>query len=91
MERRYELFHANQARNVQDFNRKVSSGKPVFHPVEKRPAGADANAEQQQLRLPFDEGPLPLIVIIVDELADLMMTVQADVEKPLAILAQKAR
>jgi S-DNA-T family DNA segregation ATPase FtsK/SpoIIIE len=37
------------------------------------------------------EGPLPYIVIIVDELADLMMTVQGEVEKPLAILAQKAR
>jgi S-DNA-T family DNA segregation ATPase FtsK/SpoIIIE len=34
---------------------------------------------------------LPFVVIIVDELADLMMTVQAEVEKPLAILAQKAR
>ena len=35
--------------------------------------------------------PLPLIVMIVDELADLMMTVQGEVETPLAILAQKAR
>ena len=34
---------------------------------------------------------MPLIVIVVDELADLMMTVQADVETPLARLAQKAR
>ncbi len=37
------------------------------------------------------EPPLPFIVLIVDELADLMMTVQGEVEKPLAILAQKAR
>ncbi len=92
MERRYELFHANQARNIQDFNRKVTSGKPLFHPLDKRQTGdGKGNGEQQELRLAFDEGPLPLIVIIVDELADLMMTVQADVEKPLAILAQKAR
>jgi S-DNA-T family DNA segregation ATPase FtsK/SpoIIIE len=34
---------------------------------------------------------LPYIVIIVDELADLMMTVQGEVETPLAMLAQKAR
>ncbi len=34
---------------------------------------------------------LPFVVLIVDELADLMMTVQGEVEKPLAILAQKAR
>ncbi|MFQ6047063.1 MAG: DNA translocase FtsK, partial [Gemmatimonadales bacterium] len=40
---------------------------------------------------PYEDGPLPYIVIVVDELADLMMTVQGEVEKPLAILAQKAR
>lgn len=37
------------------------------------------------------EEPVPYVVLIVDELADLMMTVQGEVEKPLAILAQKAR
>lgn len=37
------------------------------------------------------EERLPFVVLIVDELADLMMTVQGEVEKPLAILAQKAR
>jgi S-DNA-T family DNA segregation ATPase FtsK/SpoIIIE len=36
-------------------------------------------------------GKLPYIVVIIDELADLMMTVQGEVEKPLALLAQKAR
>jgi S-DNA-T family DNA segregation ATPase FtsK/SpoIIIE len=36
-------------------------------------------------------GRLPYIVLIIDELADLMMTVQGEVEKPLAMLAQKAR
>ena len=39
----------------------------------------------------WQEGPLPYVVVIVDELADLMMTVQAEVERPLAQLAQKAR
>ena len=39
----------------------------------------------------YDEGPLPYIVLIIDELADLMMTVQSEVETPLAMLAQKAR
>jgi S-DNA-T family DNA segregation ATPase FtsK/SpoIIIE len=42
-------------------------------------------------RSPYTEGRLPYVVLIVDELADLMMTVQGDVEKPLALLAQKAR
>jgi S-DNA-T family DNA segregation ATPase FtsK/SpoIIIE len=39
----------------------------------------------------YQDGVLPFIVIVVDELADLMMTVQAEIEKPLAQLAQKAR
>jgi S-DNA-T family DNA segregation ATPase FtsK/SpoIIIE len=41
--------------------------------------------------LPYTEGALPYIVLFVDELADLMMTVQGEVERPLALLAQKAR
>src|SRR5204862_2804530 len=36
-------------------------------------------------------GVLPYIVVVIDELADLMMTVQGEVETPLAMLAQKAR
>jgi S-DNA-T family DNA segregation ATPase FtsK/SpoIIIE len=39
----------------------------------------------------WSEGRLPYVVVVIDELADLMMTVQAEVETPLAILAQKAR
>ncbi len=89
MERRYELFHANSARNVHDFNRKVAAGKDVFLPSEeaRSETATDAQAEPER----YQEGPLPFIVIVVDELADLMMTVQGEVEKPLAILAQKAR
>ena len=46
--------------------------------------------------LPFEEGAykdgiLPYIVLVVDELADLMLTVQGEIETPLASLAQKAR
>jgi DNA segregation ATPase FtsK/SpoIIIE, S-DNA-T family len=40
---------------------------------------------------PYEGGLLPYIVLVIDELADLMMTVQGEVEKPLALLAQKAR
>ncbi len=105
MELRYKLFHANTARNMNDFNRKVMSGKEMFQPGEsgvgsgtghgKGSVGA-AESERTPLPtpnspLPYEDGALPYIVIIVDELADLMMTVQGEVEKPLAILAQKAR
>ena len=39
----------------------------------------------------YQDGVLPYVVVVIDELADLMMTVQSEVEKPLTTLAQKAR
>jgi S-DNA-T family DNA segregation ATPase FtsK/SpoIIIE len=102
MQRRYELFQANGARNIADFNRKVEEGKPLRNPPRPKPTLASVNAEvpdtpprAQGAPAPVDEvyseGVLPFIVMVIDELADLMMTVQAEVETPLAILAQKAR
>ena len=82
MQERYELLAANGARNIQDFNRKVHDGAALRIP--KRPDVAFENTE-------YTGGILPYIVLIIDELADLMMTVQAEVETPLAMLAQKAR
>jgi S-DNA-T family DNA segregation ATPase FtsK/SpoIIIE len=82
MQERYELLAANGARNIQDFNRKVQEGAQLRVP--KRPDVAFENTE-------YTGGILPYIVLIIDELADLMMTVQAEVETPLAMLAQKAR
>src|SRR5690606_27355870 len=51
------------------------------------PQGEEGDPE----RWGYKGGPLPYIVLVIDELADLMMTVQGEVEKPLALLAQKAR
>ena len=75
MQDRYELLHANSARNLGDFNRKLADGQALVKP----------NGE------PWEDGPLPYVILFVDELADLIMTVQAEVETPLALLAQKAR
>ena len=97
MGRRYELLHANGARNLADFNRKVDEGKPLRMPERPKPTLAGISAEAEpgppEPRGPesYTEGRLPYLVIIVDELADLMMTVQSEVETPLAMLAQKAR
>ncbi len=97
MDKRYALLHANHARNVADFNRKLEQGRPLRNPPRPKLTLAVVSAEEPH-RPPepeeeeeYTEGPLPLIVIIVDELADLMMTVQGEVETPLAVLAQKAR
>jgi S-DNA-T family DNA segregation ATPase FtsK/SpoIIIE len=82
MQERYELLAANSARNIQDFNRKVQDGASLQLP--KRPNVAFED-------LTYRAGILPYIVVVIDELADLMMTVQGEVETPLAMLAQKAR
>jgi S-DNA-T family DNA segregation ATPase FtsK/SpoIIIE len=97
MQRRYELFQANGARNIADFNRKVEEGKPLRNPPRPKPTLTSVNAEapdtppEPPVDEVYNEGILPFIVMVIDELADLMMTVQAEVETPLAILAQKAR
>jgi len=82
MQERYELLAANGARNIQDFNRKVQEGQKLKAPKEQ--AVALGNPD-------YVGNVLPYIVVIIDELADLMMTVQGEVETPLAMLAQKAR
>jgi S-DNA-T family DNA segregation ATPase FtsK/SpoIIIE len=84
MERRYQLLSANGVRNLNDFNQRVDSGQLMRSP---EPDGEEGDPE----RWVYRGGKLPYIVVIIDELADLMMTVQGEVEKPLALLAQKAR
>jgi S-DNA-T family DNA segregation ATPase FtsK/SpoIIIE len=97
MNRRYELLQANGARNIGDFNHKVSEGKPLRNPLRPKLTLTTISAEPADTppEPPTDDtygdGVLPYIVIVIDELADLMMTVQAEVETPLALLAQKAR
>lgn len=97
MNRRYALLHANGARQLADFNRKVRDGKPLKNPPGGRPTLTTVSRELadtplgEQWTEEYTEGELPMIVLIVDELADLMMTVQSEVETPLAMLAQKAR
>ena len=77
MNRRYELLSANAARSLPEFNRRVEQGREIRVP-------GDEEAE-------YEDGELPYLVLLIDELADLMMTVQSEVEGPLAMLAQKAR
>ncbi|HZE09722.1 MAG TPA: DNA translocase FtsK, partial [Gemmatimonadaceae bacterium] len=82
MQDRYELLAANGARNIQDFNRKVQEGAKLRNVKRSDVAFED---------LEYKGGIVPYIVLVIDELADLMMTVQGEIETPLAMLAQKAR
>ena len=82
MQERYELLAANGCRNIQDFNRRLQNGDALKLPTHKDVAFEDTTSRGESL---------PYIVVVIDELADLMMTVQGEVEPPLARLAQKAR
>lgn len=84
MDRRYGLLSANGVRSLQEFNERLEGGAEMKLAVPDGP-------EEEEDSWVYDGGPLPWIVVVVDELADLMMTVQAEVEKPLTQLAQKAR
>ena len=96
MERRYRLLHANHARNIVDFNRKVEDGKTLLDAGKGDEGRGTSRSEQPPSPVsrpasPYAGGIVPYIVLIVDELADLMLTVQGEIETPLATLAQKAR
>src|SRR5690606_16034512 len=84
MERRYALLKANHVRSIAEFNRKVRDGVLVKRNEPKGPEGDED-------RWIYRDGLMPYMVVVVDELADLMMTVQSEIEKPLTQLAQKAR
>ncbi|MGA9853331.1 MAG: DNA translocase FtsK 4TM domain-containing protein [Gammaproteobacteria bacterium] len=90
MERRYRLMAAVSVRNLAGYNRKVKdaldAGKPIPDPLLK--------AEQQNALSDSEIphlAPLPSIVVVVDELADLMIVVGKKVEELITRLAQKAR
>jgi S-DNA-T family DNA segregation ATPase FtsK/SpoIIIE len=78
------LLHANTVRSIGEFNKKLREGVPLKR---VHPKGPDGDPDRWLWR----DGPVPYVVLVVDELADLMMTVQSEVEKPLTLLAQKAR
>jgi len=92
MERRYQLMAALGVRNISGYNRKVrdalEAGKPIKDPVMMQYASTDPTFDQKLIP---DLAPLPYIVVIIDELADLMMIVGKKVEELIARLAQKAR
>jgi S-DNA-T family DNA segregation ATPase FtsK/SpoIIIE len=92
MERRYQLMAALGVRNITGYNKKVrdanESGKPIKDPVMMQHASNDPTFDQSLIP---DLAPLPYIVVIIDELADLMMIVGKKVEELIARLAQKAR
>ena len=91
MDRRYALLSALGVRNLAGFNKKViearKAGKPLFDPNWQPDPGLGLESDQLAPEL----APLPNIVVVVDELADMMMVVGKKVEELIARIAQKAR
>ena len=89
MERRYQLMSALGVRNIGGYNGKIeeaeSNGLPLLDPLFSAEEELSPNSEAQEL------SKLPVIVIVVDEFADMMMVVGKKVEELIARLAQKAR
>ncbi len=83
MERRYKLMSAFSVRNLASYNQKVREGiekkEPLKHPYSLTPEDPEVLE------------PLPLLVVVIDELADLMMVSGKKVEELIARLAQKSR
>lgn len=90
MERRYKLMSALGVRNLAGFNKKVSDAKKAGEPIIDPTWVADPMLLEEEQAAPELE-PLPSIVVIVDELADMMMVVGKKVEELIARIAQKAR
>ena len=84
MDRRYKLLSVNGVRSIGEFNERLEEGVTLRR---SEPRGDDDDPD----RWIYDDEVLPYVVVVVDELADLMMTVQSEVEKPLTHLAQKGR
>ncbi len=87
MERRYKLMAALGVRNLAGYNTKiteaVANGEALTNPLWKPIDGVDEAAPLLQ--------PLPYVVVVIDELADMMMVVGKKVEQLIARIAQKAR
>ncbi len=83
MERRYKLMSQLGVRHLAGYNQQIAearkAGKPIVNPLSATPDKPE----------PLEE--MPLIVVVVDELADLMMTTGKKIEELIARIAQKAR
>ncbi len=86
MDRRYRLMAALGVRNIAGYNQKVADGIKHGEPL-LMPGALVVDEETAKQHLV----PLPIIVVVVDELADMMMVVGKKVEDLIARIAQKAR
>jgi len=95
MDDRYRLLHDKGVRNIDTYNRLVAEG------IAAQAANEELEDDESDEQAPFEvdvmvagelrHRHLPRVVVIIDELADLMMTVGREIEESITRLAQKAR
>ena len=85
MERRYRSLAECGVRNIDQFNSLLALSKKDGKPLTRSTTGSDGMPREEPVKT------LPFIVVVIDELADLMMTAAADVEESITRLAQMAR
>jgi S-DNA-T family DNA segregation ATPase FtsK/SpoIIIE len=102
MDRRYRYMQKFGVRNIDGYNQIVSGEHPSMaqtelfaqQPVEAKEGGAEGDGESPSTvepTAPEQLRPMPKLVIVIDELADLMLTVGREIEELITRLAQKAR
>jgi len=90
MDERYRLMKGLGVRNIEGYNRVIAHERSLgtAGTIELNEVVDD---ESSEVVAPAPPEPLPKVVVIIDELADLMMTMGRQVEEPITRLAQKAR
>ena len=93
MENRYRLMSSTNVKNIQSFNHKIEStlvkGRKLYREVQTGIDNETRNPIIEKREIPLEK--MPLIVVVVDEMADLMMVAGKEVENLIQRLAQMAR
>lgn len=97
MEKRYTVMAEEKVKNIADYNAKMAKKAAEAEQGKKKPAekievvDAEAGVQPEQKEMSHDGERMPYIVILIDEMADLMMTAGKDLEMPIVRIAQKGR
>ena len=90
MEGRYRMMRELGVRNIDGYNRAIGSGGELVE-LKRGDAAANAGEGEEWIDTPVKHRKLPKIVIVIDELADLLLSEGKTVERDITRLAQKAR